>query len=194
MVFEEMYPTLSSHASRIAKGNQDLMQDLLCMAYTNFCRTSEKGRTLSPGELINYMGLRVGELKSGARNHFGTRSTRGTKDVFHPQRYLNGDVSVLHLDEEEREGELTYGIEQLTTYSVEETVIFKTDFERFLSMLSEREQTMVLKRIEGYNGREISDLLGCSYSTLSQKLHRIGGELGKYFNLHIDTLERYGIA
>jgi len=194
MVFEEMYPTLSSHANRIANGNQDLMQDLLSMAYTNFCRTFEKGRILTPGELINYMGLRAGEIKNGSRPHFGNRSTKTTNDVFHPRRYLDGDVKILHFEEEEQEDGFKYRIKGLTKNSVEEIAIFRADFERFLLILSEREKEILLKRIDGYNFKEICDEIGYSDWTLKRKLLQIGKEIGVYFELHPDTLDRYGIA
>ena len=194
MVFEEMYPTVSSHARRIAYGNQDLMQDILCMAYTNFCRTFENGRTLTPGELINYMGLRAGEIKNGSRQHFGNRSTKTTNDVFHPRRYLEGDVQILHFEEEEQEDGFNYRIKGLSTNSVEERAIFRADFDRFLLTLPEREKKMLLRRIDGYNRKEICDDIGCSYWTFHQKLLRIGKEFGVYFQIHPDTMERYGIA
>jgi len=194
MVFEEMYPTLSSHANRISHGNKDLMQDILSMAYTNFCKTFEKGRTLSPGELINYMGLRAGEIKNGSRQHFGNRSTKTTNDVFHSRRYLDGDVKILHFEEEEQEDGFKYRIKGLTFNSMEEIAIFRTDFDRFLLTLSEREKKMLLRRIDGYNSKEICDDIGCSYWTLHQKLLQIGKEIGVYFQIHPDTLERYGIA
>ena len=194
MTFEEMYPILSSHARRISYGNEDLMQDILSMAYTNFCRTFEKGRTLSPGELITFMGLRAGEIKNGSRQHFGNRSTKTTMDVFHPRRYLDGDVKILHLEQEEREDRIKYRIKGLTTNSLEEKAVFRTDFNRFLLTLSEREKEMLLRRIDGYNFKEICDEIGLNDRTLKRKLLQIGKEIGVYFELHPDTLKRYGIA
>ena len=195
MVFEEMYPTLSSHAGRISHGNKDLMQDILSMAYTNYCRTFKRGRTLSPGELINYMGLRAGEIKNGSRNHFGNRSTKTTKDVFHPRRFLDGDVKILHFEEEEKpEDGFKYRIKGLSTNSVEEKAIFRVDFARFLLILSEREKEILLRRIDGYKFREICDEIGCTDWSLKNKLLQIGKEIGVYFQIHPDTLERYGIA
>ena len=194
MVFEEMYPTLSSHAGRISHGNKDLMQDILSMAYTNYCRTFKRGRTLSPGELINYMGLRAGEIKNGSRLHFGNRSTKTTNDVFHSRRYLDGDVKILHFEEEEQEDGFKYRIKGLSTNSVEEKAIFRVDFERFLLILSEIEKEILLKRIDGYNFKEICDEIGYSDWTLKNKLLQIGKEIGVYFQIHPDTLNKFGIA
>ena len=66
-----MFNLLQKQADIIARGNPDLKQDILAMSFDSYQRALKRGKTLSPGELVNLMKYRAGGLRSGARLPFG---------------------------------------------------------------------------------------------------------------------------
>jgi hypothetical protein len=93
-----MFESLQKQADIIARGNPDLKQDILAMSFDSYQRALKRGKTLSPGELVNLMKYRAGGLRSGARLPFGNLSNRTTQDVYHKRNYFNNEVELLSLE------------------------------------------------------------------------------------------------
>ena len=64
--FDENVDVISSHAKHISKGNQDISQDILGMAYQNFDNYNSLGKVLSVGEVVQYMEYCGKALHGGA--------------------------------------------------------------------------------------------------------------------------------
>ena len=56
-----MYDILMSQAQRIARGDDDIAQSIVALAHQAYKNASERGKTLSVGELVNVMKYRAGD-------------------------------------------------------------------------------------------------------------------------------------
>jgi len=56
-----------SQAKRLPRGDEDLAQDMVAMAYSNYRRCQERGKSLSIGELVVFITHRSSELRSNER-------------------------------------------------------------------------------------------------------------------------------
>ena len=67
---------------------------------------------------------------------------------------------------------------------VEASCIFHLDFKKFLILLSERERNIFLKKLEGFNMREIADDLMIDVATIRRWLKMLCGKYIDWFGLN----------
>ncbi|MBD3340632.1 MAG: hypothetical protein GF353_16105 [Candidatus Lokiarchaeota archaeon] len=176
-----MSPAILSQAKRIANGDTDVLQNILANIFQNCTVASAKGKTLSIGEQVNFMKHRAGELRSGARNHFGNYD-RKAGDVYNKHLYYQGKVEInyLHFEDDDGKGALTAFTAMKNS---EDNYILKIDLENFIDTLSDRERIIFMKRLEGYQHREIADVMNLSLWTIGRKLTDIGRRFIAWFNI-----------
>ena len=194
MGYLDMYAQLDRHADRISRGDKDLKQNILCLSYTTYCSAFSRKYELSVGELVNFMQLRAGELRRCKLRHFGNKGYNGTKDVYSKLRYYNDDVKLLHLSGSEGTDDVLMGSFHRRNISLADDIAFKIDFKNFLTDLSERDRSILIRRLEGYQVKEISSLFNSSPSTISKCLRRIGKEITVSLDVPRGLAIRYGLA
>jgi len=188
-----------SQANRIANADADIAQNLLAWNIVNCESASAKGKILSIGEQVNFMKHRNGELRSGIRRDFGHGRYHANEDVFNKKLYYAGEVEIYHLqheDDADHEENPHDGKGNITAFTsikdVEASCIFSLDFEMFLANLSEKEKSVFLKRLEGYNIAEIAKDLMLDVTTIRRWLTMLGRKYVLWFG--INGPERFGLA
>ena len=194
MGYMELYTGLERHSDRISRGDKDLKQDLLCLAYTNYRSKLSRGTELTIGELVNFMQLRAGELRQGKLLYFGNRGHKGSKDVYSKVRYYNGEVKILHLSESEGTDDVLMGAFHRRNTPLADDIAFKIDFKNFLMELSERDRSILIRRMEGYQVKELSSLFSSSPSTISKCLRRLGKEITVSLDIPKDLATSFKVA
>jgi len=194
MGYMELYTGLERHSDRISRGDKDLKQDLLCLTYTNYRSKLSRGTELTIGELVNFMQLRAGELRSCKLLHFGNKGHNGSKDVYSKLRYFKGDVKILHLDGVVGTDDLLMDSFNKRDVSIADKIAFKIDFKHFITELPERDRSILIKRMEGYQLKEISSLFNSTPSGISKRLRRIGKEITVSLSIPKDLAISYRVA
>ena len=194
MGYMELYAGLERHSDRISRGDKDLKQDLLCLTYTNYRSKLSRGTELTIGELVNFMQLRAGELRQGKLLYFGNRGHRGSKDVYSKVRYFKGDVKILHLDGVMGTDDLLMDSFNKRAVSIADKIAFKINFKNFLTELPERDRSILIKRMEGYQLKEISSLFNSTPSGISKRLRRIGKEITVSLSIPKDMAISFKVA
>ncbi len=194
MGYLDMYTLLEKHADRISKGDKDLKQDLLCLSYTTYSSAFSRRYELSLGELVNNMQYRAGELRSEKRRHFGNKGHNGTKDVYSKLRYYNDDVRIMHLNGSEGIDDVLMDSFHKRTVPIADKIAFRIDFKNFLTNLPERDRSILIKRIEGYQVNEISSLFNSSPSGISRCLKKMGEEIAVSLDIPKGLANSYGLA
>ena len=190
----DMYAQLDKHADRISRGDKDLKQNILCLSYTTYCSAFSRNYELSIGELVNFMQLRAGELKSCKLRHFGNRGHRGSKDVYSKLRYYNDDVRLLHLSGSAGIDDVLLGSFHKRNMPLADDIAFKIDFKNFLMGRQERDRSILIKRMEGYQLKELSLLFNSTPSGISKRLRRIGKEITVSLSIPKDLAISFGVA
>ena len=194
MGYMELYTGLERHSDRISRGDKDLKQDLLCLAYTNYRSKLSRGTELTIGELVNFMQLRAGELRQGKLLYFGNRGHKGSKDVYSKVRYYNGEVKILHLDGVVGTDDLLMDSFHRRAAPIADKIAFGIDFRNFLANLSERDRSILIKRMEGYQLKELSSLFNSTPSGISKRLRKIGKEITVSLNIPKDLANSFKVA
>ncbi|MGR3318405.1 MAG: hypothetical protein ACUZ8O_07965 [Candidatus Anammoxibacter sp.] len=194
MGYMELYTGLERHSDRISRGDKDLKQDLLCLTYANYRSKLSRGTELTIGELVNFMQLRAGELRQGKLLYFGNRGHKGSKDVYSKVRYYNGDVKILHLDGVVGTDDLLMDSFHRRTAPIADKIAFRIDFQNFLTNLSEKDRSILIKRMEGYQLKELSSLYNSSPSGISKCLRRLGREITVSLNIPRDLAIFFKVA
>jgi len=194
MGYLELYTGLERHSDRISRGDKDLKQDLLCLTYTNYRSKLSRGTELTIGELVNFMQLRAGELRSCKLLHFGNRGHKGSKDVYSKVRYFKGDVTMLHLDGVVGTDDLLMDSFHKRAVPMADKIAFRIDFQNFLTSLSERDRSILIKRMEGYQLKELSSLFNSTPSGISKRLRRIGKEITVSMSIPKDLAISFSVA
>ena len=194
MGYLDMYTQLDRHAERISRGDKDLKQNILSLSYNTYCSAFSRKYELSVGELVNFMQHRAGELRRCKLRHFGNKGYNGTKDVYSRLRYYNDDVKLLHLSGSEGTDDVLMGSFHRRNISLADDIAFKIDFKNFLTGLSERDRSILIRRMEGYQVKELSSLFKSSPSTISKCLRRIGKEITVSLNIPKDLAISFGVA
>ncbi len=194
MGYMELYTGLERHSDRISRGDKDLKQDLLCLTYTNYRSKLSRGTELTIGELVNFMQLRAGELRQGKLLHFGNRGHRGSKDVYSKVRYYAGEVRILHLDGVAGTDDLLMDSFHRRAAPIADKIAFGIDFRKFLANLSERDRSILIKRMEGYQLKEIASYFNSTTSGISKRLRRIGKEITVSLSIPKDLAISFGVA
>ena len=194
MGYLDMYTQLDKQADRISRGDQDLKQNILCLSYTTYCSAFSRRYELSIGELVNFMQFRAGELRQGKHLYFGNRGHRGSKDVYSKVRYFNGDVKILHIDSVVGTDDVLMGSFHRRNILLADDIAFKIDFKNFVMRLQERDRSILIRRMEGYQVKELSSLFNSSPSTISKCLRRIGKEIVVSLDIPKDLANSFKVA
>ncbi|TFB12416.1 hypothetical protein E3V55_00685 [Candidatus Marinimicrobia bacterium MT.SAG.3] len=194
MEYLDMYAHLERHAERISRGDMDLKQDLLCLSYTTYTSAFSRRYELSLGELVNNMQYRAGEFRSEKRRPFGNNGHNGTKDVYSKIRYYNDDVRVLHLGGTEGSDDLLIDSFHKRSIPLADMIAFRIDFKNFLTTLTERDRSILIKRMQGYKVKELSSLFNSSTSGISKCLRRVGREITVSLDIPKDLAISFKIA
>ena len=189
-MFSDFIQPLQKQADIIARGNQDLKQDILAMSFDSHQKAQMRGKELSIGELVNLMKYRAGGLRSGERLSFGNRSNKTTNDVFHKGNYFKGHVEVLSLDYGIRDEEIEQPgdgrgmfTEMVSTRDFSDTVLFQIGYADFLKRYSLVNRQILQMRFEGYTLEEIAQTTGLSIHGISRKLHEMEVDFLLYFQM-----------
>jgi len=192
-----MLPAIQKQAIRIARGNNDIAQDIQVMAYCNYQRALERGKDLSIGECVNLMKYRANEIRQGIKLHFGNISTKTTDDVFNVRNYYNGNVEIVSLDflqnKSDDKDKGCYTV-LTATRNISDNVLFAIGFDWFMKTLDLESRKILRLRLENYKLKEIADVIGLSISVVSRRLRKIGVKFIDYFNLPGIYKDIYGIA
>ena len=189
-MFSDFIQPLQKQADIIARGNQDLKQDILAMSFDSYQKARERGKELSIGELVNLMKYRAGGLRSGERLSFGNRSNKTTNDVYHKGNYFNGHVEVLSLNyqtsdddaENPGDGKGMFNA-MISTKDFTDVVLFQIGYADFLKRYSLVNRQILQMRFEGYSLSEIAQTTGLSIHNISRKLHDMELDFLFYFQL-----------
>ena len=173
-----------SQAKRIAKGDQDIEQNILAFNHLNRQSALSRGKCLSIGEQVNFMKHRASELRSGARHYVGHGQYKGNDDVYSPVPFFRGDIHLHHFDIEEStgdgKGELVY---TSSIKHLEDELVFQMDLNAFKSMLQPIERQIFVSRIAGYNIDEIADELKIKSTRVREYLRDIGDAFKNWFEM-----------
>ena len=194
MGYMELYTGLERHSDRISRCDKDLKQDLLCLTYANYRSKLSRGTELTIGELVNFMQLRAGELRQGKLLYFGNRGHKGSKDVYSKVRYFNGDVKLSHLDGVAGTDDLLMDSFHRRAAPIADKIAFRIDFQNFLTNLSEKDRSILIKRMEGYQLKELSSHFNSTPSGISKRLRRIGKEITVSLSIPKDLAISFGVA
>ena len=140
------------------------------------------------------MQYRAGEFRSEKLRHFGNKGYNGTKDVYSRLRYYNDDVKLLHLSGSEGSDDVLTDSFHRRNIPLADDIAFKIDFKNFLTGLSERDRSILIRRMEGYQVKELSSLFNSSPSTISKCLRRIGREITLSLDIPKDLAISFGVA
>jgi len=201
-MFKTMLPPLMSQATRIAKHDDDLAQNIITMAFLTYNNAQKRGKDLSIGELVNFMKYRAGDLRKGKRLPIGSVSEKTTQDVYNIGNYFHGNVELLSLDFTSNDNEYSEdaldGLGELTAATAcrdySDNVLFEVGFESFIRRLSPRSRQVFVLRLAGYNRSEIVKNAHICPRTLAASLKRTGRMFIDYFELPESYIKRYGIA
>ena len=186
--FVENLDVISSHAKRISKGDQDISQDILGMAYENFDSCNSRGKELSVGEVVQFMEYRGKELRSGVRNSLSCfKNVHSKRDVFHKQNYFNGDTEVLSLSYEDNKMDDSDGkgliIERFASKDFADDLLFDMSLDMYFKHQDKFKRDILDLKTSGYNNKEISKKLRISKYKLNIILTSIRMELIKFFEM-----------
>jgi len=145
-MFQTLLPPLMSQATRIAKHDDDLVQNIITMAFLTYNRALGRGKNLSIGELVNFMKYRASDFKKGKRLPVGSVREKTTQDVYNIRNYFHGNVKLLSLDFSSKDNECSEdaidGLGELTAATAcrdySDNVLCEVGFERFLRRLTPR--------------------------------------------------------
>ncbi len=190
-MFQTILPAIQQQAIRIARGDNDIAQDIQAMAFSTYKSALNRGKDLSVGELVNVMKYRAGDIRKGVRLHFGNISTKTSDDIFSIRR--NVDIVPLEfqqrsLGEKRRYAALTAG------RNISDNVLFTIGFDWFMKTLGSENRKILQLRLENYKQYEIADMIGVNISTVSRRLRMIGMKFIDYFDLPGSYKEMYGLA
>ncbi len=190
-MFQTMLPAIQQQAMRIARGNNDIAQDIQAMAYCNYQRALERGKDLSIGECVNVMKYRAGEIRQGTKLHFGNISTKTTDDIFSVRR----NVEVVPLEfQQNSPGEKRRYAALTEVRNVSDNVLFEIGFNWFMKTLGSENRKILRLRLENYKLYEIADMIGLTIYTVSRRLRMIAVKFIEYFDLPHSYIETYGLA
>jgi len=201
-MFQTMLPPLMSQATRIAKHDDDLVQNIITMAFLTYNSALSRGKNLSVGELVNFMKYRASDFKKGKRLPVGSVREKTTQDVYNTRNYFHGNVKLLSLDFSSKDNECSEdaldGLGELTAATAcrdySDNVLFEVGFESFIRRLTPRSRQVFMMRLAGYNRTEIVKSAHICPRTLAASLKRTGRRFITYFELPESYLKRYGIA
>jgi len=186
-----MDTAILSQANRIANENPDTLQNILAWNYQNYNNAFVKGKQLSIGEQVNFMKHRAGEFRSGKRRDFGHGRYHANEDVHCKKLYYDGEVKIHHFqyeDDADHEECPNDGKGDITAFTsikdVEAAVIFQIDFEKFLSLLSNEERNIFLKRLEGFTLKEIANDIKLDITTVQRWLRTLCEKYIDWFGLN----------
>jgi hypothetical protein len=189
--FVENVDVISSHAKRISRGDQDISQDILGMAYQNFDSCNSRGKVLSVGEVVQYMEYRGKELRSGVRNSLSClKNVHSKRDVFHKQNYFNGDTEVLSLsyeddnkmDDSDGKGLIS---ERFASRDFADDLLFDMNLDMFFEHQDKLKRVILDLKTSGYNNKEISKKLKMSIPKLNSTLTSICTDLIDFFEMNL---------
>jgi len=186
--FVENLDVISSHAKRISKGDQDISQDILGMAYENFDSCNSRGKVLSVGEVVQFMEYRGKELRSGVRNSLSCfKNVHSKRDVFHKQNYFNGDTEVLSLSYEDNKMDDSDGkgliTERFASKDFVDDLLFDMSLDMYFKHQDKFKRDILDLKTSGYNNKEISKKLRISKYKLNIILISIRMELIEFFEM-----------
>ncbi len=194
-MFQTMLPAIQQQAMRIARGDNDISQDIQAIAYCNYQRALECGKDLSIGECVNVMKYRAGEIRQGIRLHYGNIGTKTTNDVFNVRNYYNGNVEIVPLEFQQNSlGEKGRYVALTEGRSFSDNVLFAVGFDWFMKRLDSENREILQLRLENYKQREIADMIGLTASTVCRRLRMIGMKFIEYFDLPNSYMETYGLS
>lgn len=184
-----MNSAVYSQAKRIAKGDQDVEQNILAFNHLNRQSALSRGKCLSIGEQVNFMKHRASELRSGARHFVGHGQYKGNDDVYSPVPYYQGKVKIHHFDYADGDNDENTGNgkgELVYTSSIkhlEDELVFQLDLNTFKSILIPVEKKIFTSRIVGYSVDEIADELNIATSSVRKYLADIGDAFKRWFEM-----------
>ena len=185
-----MHEIIYSQANRIARGDQDIEQNILGMLFQNNQNATAKGKVLSIGEQVNFMKYRAGNLRSGSRNDFGHGKYKAWQDVYNKLLYYQGELEIHRIhyeDESGNEEQPESGRGNLNTilaeYHLEDECLSAVDMESFVSGLSEMDRDILVNRLAGFSFKEISRFLNCSVVYVRQRFYDVSGRLLSFMSV-----------
>ena len=179
-----MQPEIYSQASRIAKGDPDLEQNILAMTYQNNQNAKSRCKDLSIGEQVNFMKFRAGNLKSGTRYDFGHAQYKGSQDVYNKNLYYQGELELhrIHYEDDVEHDELPVpGV--LKKVNLEDECLLAIDLENFIADLPHMDRDILVKRLAGFSFKEIGDVLSCSNFRVRERFWEICIHLLNYMDI-----------
>ena len=185
-----MQPEIYSQASRIAKGDPDLEQNILAMTYQNNQNAKSRCKDLSIGEQVNFMKFRAGNLRSGTRYDFGHAQYKGSQDVYNKHLFYQGELELHRIhyeDEAEHDEQPENGKGAITGIlakdNLEDECLLAIDLENFIADLPHRDRDILVKRLAGFSFKEIGDVLSCSNYRVRERFWDICIHLLNYMDI-----------
>jgi len=193
-MFQTISKPVISQAYHIAKEDADVAGSIIAMAYQAYENAQKRGKTLSVGELVNFMKHRANDLKHGNRLHMGSVSKQISKDVYSPRNYLSGEVEVFSLELKEEDDDKDYTESILTSRDDwSDNVIFQIGMEGFLNTISKDSRKLITLRNAGYRYSEIAKIVKSPVHVIKSRLKEAAKAFIQYFELPNAYMVRYGL-
>jgi DNA-directed RNA polymerase specialized sigma24 family protein len=173
-IFETYIVQLYAAAKRMIDNRDhqyaDKVQDLVVLAYEEFIRKGNEGRTMSLSLLIHYMKLRKKEVQLEMRGYSRTDKT----DVFNKRNYYEGKLELYSLNNPVYEnGGRPYIDSFSADEDIQDSMIHEIDFNGLISTLTLKEKNIIEMKINGFNDNEIATALSIQIQTVKNILTRI---------------------
>ena len=180
MSFEEMYPTLRTHAlyatMRYDPRKKDKMAELLAMAYVKYKKDIESCREPNLNIYKQLISKRSREIdfRSVCFKGMGGNST---SDALSPyRRRPDQDVEIVEFDE-------WMTSKPRGKQMVEETIGFNIDFKNWQEKLTRIERRIFNLLLEGYSATKIAEKIKLSYVIVKECIKRMREGFIRYFHI-----------
>ena len=164
---------------------EDRLAEGIALVYEMYARYgTDKNKVLDDGILVHACKQRAVDL----RRRFVRDDAQPARDVMHPGNYNQGKVEVFRIDglvdpetgefiaQDEVEA-LVPGLATALQVNPQRDIISAVDLERFLSGLTEKDQTLLEMRMAGATLKETAEKVGLSISTVFARLKALGLQL-----------------
>jgi len=188
-----------SFAAKVARGmfqpvarhlRSDIQEDRLAegiaMAFELYAKSVADGHPVNDAILVHRCHMRAIDL---SRRVAGAAGAHPKRDVYDERNYTASHVELLSLSVgfEDREGQATLGFAEPGVPSPARRFASAMDLERWLSSLVAEDRLLLALRQAGHTLTEMSEVVGCSVTTVRRRLLQLGYELAERAGVEVDV-------
>jgi len=188
-----------SFAAKVARGmfqpvarhlRSDIQEDRLAegiaMAFELYAKSVADGHPVNDAILVHRCHMRAIDL---SRRVAGAAGAHPKRDVYDERNYTAGHVELLSLSVgfEDMEGQATLGFAEPGVPSPARRFASAMDLESWLSSLVTEDRLLLALRQAGHTLTEMSEVVGCSVTTVRRRLLQLGYELAERAGVEVDV-------